>query len=290
MQSGMESRRLSSRLTEVYRYGVPALVALWGLGTTSALISRGGGSLPLAIHAVVVLLSAALVLGYYWLIGRAKHVELCGDQLIVRGFGQSIHIPLCDVASVGGSRFTNPERVWLDLRTPGPFGSRIHFIPPQRWIRFASVHPLVAELQQLVAAGSTAEAPPAPRVDERSSALRVALALIAVAILGLLIAGFAVGTLRASEPYSMARSRVQSDPRVLKLLGEPTTTGWWVMGSLKRSGGDGYAELRFPLHGPDRQATVEARATASDGVWRLDHVSVRSGGQRIEVVGTPGPE
>lgn len=59
---------------------------------------------------------------------------------------------------VEASRFLNLDRVRLHLRYETPFGSRITFPPPLRWVRGFSPHPLAEQLRARIA-GDAAEIP-----------------------------------------------------------------------------------------------------------------------------------
>lgn len=288
MAHPLESRRLSSRLTGLYQYGVPAFLGVWLIGVFSVVFQREGEAPRLEIVLILLLSTVALVYGYYRMLGRLKHVELEGDQLIVRGFGQEAQIPLREISAVGGSRFTNPERIWLDIRIPSHFGSRIVFLPKQRLFHFASVHPLVEELRALIADGSETGWPASPPSPRHHPATVVTLVLIGAAVFGLLLTTFVVSTLRSSAPYAMGLHALRSDAAVIELLGEPIEPGWWVWGSLKRSGRGGWSDLHFPISGPDRAGRAAVSATSVEGRWQLNHVSLVSGERELTVVGRPG--
>jgi hypothetical protein len=59
----------------------------------------------------------------------ADSVDDCRDYLLVRRGSVEQRVALTNVVNVGMSQFTNPQRLTLRLRTPGPFGDEIVFIP-----------------------------------------------------------------------------------------------------------------------------------------------------------------
>jgi hypothetical protein len=72
-----------------------------------------------------------------------------GDALVVRNRGVEETIPLKDIINVNYSGMTNPQRVTLTLREPGPFGAEITFSPPRSWFPFKQPQ-LVTDLIQRI--------------------------------------------------------------------------------------------------------------------------------------------
>lgn len=66
----------------------------------------------------------------------ADEVRDGGSYLLVRKGGIEQRVQLADVMNVGFSQFTNPKRISLRLRTPGPLGDEICFIPKLPLFRF----------------------------------------------------------------------------------------------------------------------------------------------------------
>jgi hypothetical protein len=71
------------------------------------------------------------------------------NALIIKNAGIEERIALKDIINVGFSTMTNPERVTLTLREPGPLGKGITFSPPRRFLTF-SRSPIVNELIERV--------------------------------------------------------------------------------------------------------------------------------------------
>jgi cytochrome oxidase complex assembly protein 1 len=95
--------------------------------------------------------------------------------------------------------------------------------------------------------------------------------------------GLAFGAFRRSQVYAEAMSRAISDPEVRRELGEPVRAGWWVNGRLSVSGPSGEAGFTTPLHGPDGQAMLSARARKVSGRWVFDVLEVAVEG-RLEPI------
>ena len=68
-----------------------------------------------------------------------------GNELVVKNKGQVDRIPLSNIMNVSYLVLTNPPRVTLTLRRPGPLGKEVTFAPPARWVPFAR-SPIVDEL------------------------------------------------------------------------------------------------------------------------------------------------
>ncbi len=269
---GLESRLLSSRATYLCKIGALCLTALWILLSADALArSRDPAGLDFLMPAVGLI----VFLTIYLLVGRCKRVELLGHVFIVSSGSRTIEIPIREVDFVGGSRFARPERIWLALREPSDFGSRIHFLPPPRLLGFFSAHPLVAELQSIVERGESAGAGPAdPWPDWRWIVTGTAGVL---AFAGLLLA-LVMGAFRSSDPYRMAVAAVEPSPAARQQLGAPIEPGWLVLGSIRAGFQSGRAVMRIPVSGPRDEGTLRVEAARKAGVWKLTLL-------RLEVAG-----
>jgi hypothetical protein len=84
---------------------------------------------------------------YYRLLWNlADEVLDGGDHLVVRLRGEQQRIPLGDVINIAFERRQNGRRVVLRLARPGPFGDRIVFKPPVRFLPTFSTDPLEDDL------------------------------------------------------------------------------------------------------------------------------------------------
>jgi hypothetical protein len=124
---------ISSRQTIVFKWILPVLFGLWIIGVMVA-FATGGVETPedgaLVIATLVVL---AVVLG--WTYSRliwpvADRVEDAGEALVVHRRGVQARIPIGQIMNVSVNLTGKPRRIALRLRTPGPFGDEIVFLPP----------------------------------------------------------------------------------------------------------------------------------------------------------------
>ena len=151
----VERRQLSSQWTFFYKFVFPTCwIAIMGIGTLVDWIRLlVPGPLPGVAYAELAFLAVWISLAAWmiWRLGPLKRVTLCGDCLIVSNFRREESIPLQGIRSVEGSRFISPERVRLRLRYTSGFGDTIVFMPIARATLTLTNHPIVAELEQLVA-------------------------------------------------------------------------------------------------------------------------------------------
>ena len=281
------ARELSSRATALYKFGFPLGMAAWTAG--GALFALGAGSRAdpdaRSVAVLFALLGGGLAAFLGWLLGRVKRVRLVGDTLEVSNFRRRILVPLGDVERVSGTRFSNPERIFLELRTPSAFGSRIAFIPPLRWLRGFSAHPLVAELAARADA-CRGPVPPAPIAPPRSGLGRVvsSAALLLLALAAFVVVGEYV--MRSSPAYRSALAQARASRQLAAAIGEPMREGWLVDGSIR----SGTARLEFDLIGPRGEAHVHAESRKTGGVWSTQALSARLPGrpERIDLTTASG--
>jgi hypothetical protein len=110
---------------------------------------------------------------------------------------------------------------------------------------------------------------------------------VALAIGALLT--FVIGLLKSSEPYQHAIAVASNNPEVVRGLGGPVSSGWYVSGSVSVSGTSGEADLAIPLNGKVRHGTVYVVAKKTDGVWAYDKLQMLVDGDKspIELLPTP---
>lgn len=97
----------------------------------------------------------------------------------------------------------------------------------------------------------------------------------------LLVAGFAAAivffvfsVLKSTDVYRNAVEQVKANRTVVEELGEPIEEGWFVKGSVKESGGSGYASIEIPISGPKRSGTIYADAVRDAGEWKYTRLEV----------------
>lgn len=280
-----EPRDLSSRATLVYKLVLPFAVLLWS-GVTAMAIRSNPEARGLAVLLGAGGLGIAVLCGVVF--GRIQRVRLVGDALDVVGLRRTLRVPLSDVARVSGTRFSNPERIFLDLRAPGPLGARIVFIPPLRWLRGFAPHPLVAELAARVDAVRAA-APPAPIAPSQSGFWRLGrnAGLLVLALAAFVAIGEYV--MRSSPAYRTALAQARASRALADAIGEPMREGWLVDGSIRTRGANGTARFEFDLVGPRGAAKVHAELREDEGAWTIAVLRARvpGHGEAIDVAAPP---
>lgn len=88
------------------------------------------------------------------------------------------------------------------------------------------------------------------------------------------IFGLVMYSLRSSEIYAMGLRKAQSDQQVVRRLGTPITAGWWASGNINVQPGTGNADVRFPISGPNGQATVRAAGIKTGIEWKMQLLTV----------------
>ena len=149
---------LSSRWTWFYKFVFPTLwIGGFGLGTLMMFLAPDSLSGDEFRDARWTFLAALLVGSgvIYWSGIRVKRVSLESDAFLISNYRDEIRVPLLDVERVSASMFCNPELIWLHLRRPTRFGSRVVFIAPARFFAFGR-HPLATELNSIVTAAAAA--------------------------------------------------------------------------------------------------------------------------------------
>jgi hypothetical protein len=272
---------LSSRATALYKFVLPALLGVWFAGTVWAVGFAVEPGVP-GIGAFRWFFAGigAFVVGLLlWMHAGLKQVTLEGDSLVVSNFRDSVRIPLHDVARVTPSRFTNPESIRLDLVVPCSFGQRITFLPPQRWVRGVSAHPLAAELAARIESQRPGGAAP---VAVLAPVRWTWIALGGVGIAAAAVALLAVVTseIRASDAYRAALSLARGDAALVAAIGEPMDESWLPpSASWAARDGEAHARVSFRLQGPRGAPRISAVARSEDGVWRTERATAQIEGR-----------
>ena len=149
-------RELSSRWTFFYKVVFPALWVGAFVSIVGVLFlapdAFGGGGEAREIRWIVAGAGFLGAVFLYATLVRLKRVRFRDDVLEVSNFRRVVEIPLRDVESASASVMLNPELVWLRLRRPTEFGTRIVFMPQVRISFGWSRHPLAAELNARLSA------------------------------------------------------------------------------------------------------------------------------------------
>lgn len=142
--------RLSSHLTFFYKLVFPGIwVGLWGGSVVSMLRAHGGVSSSSVVFLGVLL--AVIVFFVRMGLFSLKRVTLGPDGVLrIDNFLAEAAIPLDDVDSIEETG-SNMRPIWIHLRRPCRFGSKIVFMPYLNLDPF-SPHPAAAALRGALAA------------------------------------------------------------------------------------------------------------------------------------------
>ncbi len=113
--------------------------------------------------------------------------------------------------------------------------------------------------------------------------------LIVTVVGGLAMVALIFAIMRSTDPYQHALQRVQHDPEIVAVLGEPITPGWYVLGNIESSGASGTAALVIPVSGPRGRASVLLESRKVRGQWQFDYLAVNVEGRADSIV-LVGPE
>jgi hypothetical protein len=105
--------------------------------------------------------------------------------------------------------------------------------------------------------------------------------LVALAVGALLT--FVFGLLKSSEPYQHAVAVASGNPEVVRQLGGPLSSAWYVSGSVSVSGTSGEANLAIPIQGTLHHGTVYVLAKKTDSVWEYKKLEVLVDGQKSPI-------
>jgi len=266
-------RELSSAASYVFRILAPvficlnAALALWLFGID--LSTDSDNTLP--IFFAISLSTILLVLA--WHLSRARRVWLEGDELIVEGFSEKIRFPLKNVEKVTATRFVNPEHVRIYFRSSEGIDKNVFFYPPYRWFRWWTLHPVAEEIRKLA---HDAAFPGAPYLQKRPPTdwKKLALKGVGLAIFASVFAGSIAQLMKSSEPYRWSFEQVQANPEVMRQLGSPVESGWFVSGSISRSRNRGTAFLEYNVSGPKGSGSVSIKGRMANGVWVYERAGI----------------
>jgi hypothetical protein len=143
-------RKISSSWTFFQAFVFPPIWMLLVLGILLIVEWPMGALIPLTM---ILSLSIWFV---FCLQLRVVHVD---DRfLYVSNYRREITIPLSDVHEITEKAWLSLRPVILHLSTPSAFGPRIRFMPKTWQAFFWSSHPIVAELEKMVAQAKAARA------------------------------------------------------------------------------------------------------------------------------------
>jgi hypothetical protein len=144
-------RELSSRITPLYRWVIPALltigaiVVIWRLGG----IGMPGRPEPESVMLAIVISALLVILARIF--DKGKRVWIDEESLIISDYLKEARINFSEIESIEVARFMKPDRVRVRFSRPTRFGNSIVFFPPFRWFKSSLRNPIAAELEQLAA-------------------------------------------------------------------------------------------------------------------------------------------
>jgi hypothetical protein len=141
-------RKISSAWTAFNKFVFPTV---WTLMFCSGVFVAGWPDGLIFVATIIVGLSFM-----YATVGRLLVVEVDDRFLYVSNYRKQAQISLNDVDKITENVLINIHPVTLHLSRPSPFGTRIRFMPKTWQAFFFSSHPIVAELNGLVAQAKAA--------------------------------------------------------------------------------------------------------------------------------------
>ena len=277
-------RELSSKASFIHRTLVPialiagAALSLWQI---SKMMDAGG---QFRVPVILALAVSAGMIALAWFLSRAKRVWLENDRLIVVGFSETAIYPLKEIHKVAATRFWNPERIRIHVRTPLGEDEAFFFYPPIRWFKLWSPHPIAEEIRQLAHA-AVSPTIPYVQVTQPTSSKLIALGAAGFVLLAFAIIGSATTMMKSSEPYHWSLKQVRNNPTVLNQLGEPIEPGWLVTGSISTGQGTGRAFLKYSVSGPTGKGNVVVDGKMKDGAWLYQRSGIEIGSNYVSFVG-----
>ena len=121
----------------------------------------------------------------------------------------------------------------------------------------------------------------------------VPVSLVCILLIGagliVLIVTVVMGSIKSSTPYTRALAQAQADPTLIAEMGSPIEAGWYVTGSLRSTGQNSFADLTFPIHGPNKAGTLHVIALKSTMVqgmedWKITVLEAKIDGRREPIV------
>lgn len=145
-------RTLSSEWTFFYKFVFPVLwIGVLAYVMLPLFAATGSSNLWGNSRFVILMTIAVFACGWWFSISiRLKKVALRDGLLLISDFRKQVEIPLRDIERVSGSILMNPELVWLHLKGPTEFGSKIVFMAKFRLLSGLTRPPVVEELEQLI--------------------------------------------------------------------------------------------------------------------------------------------
>ena len=153
-QGPMPQRTISSAYTFWMKFVFP-IFWISGFGFGAFIVwfgtarGRNGEPPPEIIKYIFALIWIAGTSFILWLAIRLKRVRIdAGNLYVSKGFRQ-IAIPLEEISKVTENRWINAHPITIHFKNETACGTNVMFMPTRRFALWG-VHPIVAELKQLV--------------------------------------------------------------------------------------------------------------------------------------------
>ncbi len=96
---------------------------------------------------------------------------------------------------------------------------------------------------------------------------------------------FVMSMMKNTDAYQLAMAQVRQHPQIIRHLGSPIKTGYFLQGKVNISGGSGRARLTIPVEGPKGSGDVYVEATKRLGQWQLQALVFQAdNGERIDLL------
>lgn len=95
--------------------------------------------------------------------------------------------------------------------------------------------------------------------------------------------------LQNSGAFSLAMTEAGQAPCVTARLGSPLVASGSVVGSVRSSGGQSYADIELGVRGPLATGKIHIVATGTSDSWKAQYLSVRTGDDRLLLLPAVAP-
>jgi hypothetical protein len=144
MSSSEAKREISTRLSPLYRWGIPAGLTLVAIAAIYQVSFSANGRPDPARIALAIVIAAASMIYARWL-DRAKRVWIDTENLYVSDYRRETTIPLTNIQAVKVTTWIRPLRISIWFEKPTIFGEKIAFFPARTERDALPDHPAVAE-------------------------------------------------------------------------------------------------------------------------------------------------
>ena len=77
-----------------------------------------------------------------------------------------------------------------------------------------------------------------------------------------------------AKPYEYALEKINQDEEITSQLGTPIEKDGMVQGSMNYTNGDGRADIRIPVSGPNGSGLLFVKASSEDDTWTYHEIRV----------------